>query len=116
MRGGRDEADKIAGLRHARTAIASGTDDATALAAAGFVMGVFSKDYKAAAGVIERALSINPSSAAAHYSGRSNPRFQRQLRCRDRARQSCAAAEPIRSVGFCSPYSARTCGGLGGPL
>jgi adenylate cyclase len=69
MRGGRDEADKIAGLRHARTAIASGTDDATALAAAGFVMGVLSKDYKAAAGVIERALSINPSSAAAHYWG-----------------------------------------------
>jgi adenylate cyclase len=38
MRGGFDEADKIAGLRHARTAIASGTDDATALAIAGMVI------------------------------------------------------------------------------
>jgi adenylate cyclase len=34
VRGGREEADKIAGLRHARAAIASGTDDATALAVA----------------------------------------------------------------------------------
>ena len=69
MRGGRDEADKVAGLRHARTAIASGTDDATALAVAAFVMGYLSKDYKTATSVIERALSLNPSSAAAHYWG-----------------------------------------------
>jgi adenylate cyclase len=69
MRGGRDEADKIAGLRHARTAIASGTDDATALAVAAFAMGILSKEYKAAVSVIERALSLNPSSAAAHYWG-----------------------------------------------
>jgi adenylate cyclase len=64
MRGGVDEADKIAGLRHARVAIASGTDDATALAVAAFVMGYLSKDYKTATSVIERALSLNPSSAA----------------------------------------------------
>ena len=69
MRGGFDEADKIAGLRHARAAIASGTDDATALAVAAFVMGYLSKDYKTAMSAIERALSLNPSSAAAHYLG-----------------------------------------------
>ena len=69
MRGGRDEADKIAGLRHARAAIASGTDDATALAVAAFALGILSKDYKTAVSVIERALSLNPSSAAAHYWG-----------------------------------------------
>ena len=69
MRGGRDEADKVAGLRHARVAIASGTDDATALAVAAFVMGYLSKDYKTATSIIERALSLNPSSAAAHYWG-----------------------------------------------
>ena len=38
MRGGYDEHEKIAGLRHARIAIASGTDDATALAIAAFVV------------------------------------------------------------------------------
>jgi adenylate cyclase len=69
MRGGREEADKIAGLRHARAAIASGTDDATALAVAAFALGILSKDYKTAVSVIERALSLNPSSAAAHYWG-----------------------------------------------
>jgi adenylate cyclase len=69
MRGGFDEADKIAGLRHARAAIASGTDDATVLAVAAFVIGYLSKDHKAALGAIERALSLNPSSAAALYWG-----------------------------------------------
>ena len=69
IRAGRDEADKIAGLRHARAAIASGTDDATALAVAAFALGILSKDYKTAVSVIERALSLNPSSAAAHYWG-----------------------------------------------
>ena len=69
IRGGRDEADKAAGIRHARAAIASGTDDATALAVAAFALGILSKDYKTAVSVIERALSLNPSSAAAHYWG-----------------------------------------------
>jgi TolB-like protein len=69
IRGGRDEADKTAGLQHARAAIASGTDDATALAVAAFALGILSKDYKTAVSVIERALSLNPSSAAAHYWG-----------------------------------------------
>ena len=68
-RAGREGADKIAGLRHARAAIASGTDDATALAVAAFALGILSKDYKTAVSVIERALSLNPSSAAAHYWG-----------------------------------------------
>ena len=62
-RGGRDEAHKIAGLRDARTANASETDDATALAVAAFAMGMLSKDYKAAVSVFERALSLNPSCA-----------------------------------------------------
>jgi TolB-like protein/class 3 adenylate cyclase/Tfp pilus assembly protein PilF len=69
MRGGHDEADKAAGVRHARAAITSGTDDATALAIAGFVMGYLGKDSKAALGAIERALSLNPSSATALYFG-----------------------------------------------
>ena len=69
MRGGFDEADKIAGLRHARTAIESGTDDATSLAVAALVIAALSKDYKAALSAIERALSLNPSSATALYWG-----------------------------------------------
>src|SRR5271168_4523753 len=68
-RGGFDEADKVAGLRHSRAAIASGTDDATALAVAAFVISNLSKDHKVALGAIERALSLNPSSAMALYWG-----------------------------------------------
>jgi adenylate cyclase len=69
MRGGVDEADKLAGLRHAHTAIASGTDDATTLAVAALVIASLSKDHKAALSAIERALSLNPSSATALYWG-----------------------------------------------
>ena len=69
MRGGYDEPEKIAALRHARIAIASGTDDATALAVAALVIAALSKDYKAALSAIERALSLNPSSATALYWG-----------------------------------------------
>ena len=69
MRGGFDEADKKAGLRHAHMAIASGSDDATTLAVAALVIAILSKDHKAALSAIERALSLNPSSATAHYWG-----------------------------------------------
>ena len=67
MRAGFDEADRTAGLRHARAAISSGTDDATALVMAGFVINNLSGDRSAALGAMERALSINPSCATALY-------------------------------------------------
>ncbi len=69
MRGGFSEADKTAGLKHARIAIASGTDDATALAVAAFVIAWLSEDQRTALSAIERALSLNPSSATALYWG-----------------------------------------------
>ena len=65
--GGLDDADKIAGLRHARAAIASAGDDATALATAALVIGHLGKDHEAAIGSIKSALAINSSSAMAHY-------------------------------------------------
>jgi tetratricopeptide (TPR) repeat protein len=69
MRSGFDEADRIAGLRHARAANASGTDDATALSIAALVIAHLDRDYEAALSAIERALSLNASSATAHYWG-----------------------------------------------
>ena len=66
---GFDEAEKIAGLRHARAAIASTTDDATALAIAAMVIAHLGRDYEAASNAIERALSFNGASAAALYFG-----------------------------------------------
>jgi len=67
--GGFDEADRIAGLRHARSALANDVDDATALAVGANVTGFLGKDALAALNAIERALSCNPSSAIAYYFG-----------------------------------------------
>src|SRR5208282_1283697 len=61
MRGGFDEADKTSGLRHARAVLASGTDDATALAVAGFVISILAHEHETALRAIERALFLNPS-------------------------------------------------------
>ena len=66
-RGGFDEADKRAALTHAQATIASDTDDAAALAVAGWVTIVLSKEHDMALNAIERALSLNPSCAMAHY-------------------------------------------------
>ena len=64
-----DDADRIAGLRHARIAIAEEVDDARALAVAAMAIAHLAKDVEAALAAIERALSLNPSSAVAHYFG-----------------------------------------------
>ena len=69
MRGGFDEADRIAGLDRARASIASGTDDAASLAVAALVVSHLAKERETAANTIERALSLNPSSAMALYFG-----------------------------------------------
>jgi TolB-like protein/class 3 adenylate cyclase len=63
------EADKIVGLKHARAAIASDVDDATALAVAALVIGILAHDRDAALNAIERAVSVNPSAAAAYFHG-----------------------------------------------
>ncbi len=69
MRGGFDEADRIAGLDRARASIASGTDDAASLAVAALVISHLAKERETAANTIERALALNPSSAAALFFG-----------------------------------------------
>ncbi len=67
--GGFGEADKMVGLEHARAATANSVDDATALAVGAMVIGLLGKNAGAALDAIERALSFNPSSAAALYFG-----------------------------------------------
>jgi adenylate cyclase len=66
---GSDEADRSAALKHARVAIASDVDDATALAAGALVIGLLAHDTVAALAAIERAVSVNPSAAAAYFHG-----------------------------------------------
>jgi adenylate cyclase len=66
-RGGLDKADKDAALFHARAAIASDIDDAAALAVAGWIIIVLTKEHEMALNAIERALTLNASCATAHY-------------------------------------------------
>jgi len=63
------EAERNAGVHHARAVIASSTDDATALAIAALPMLHLAKDHEAALSTIERALSLNASCATALYMG-----------------------------------------------
>jgi hypothetical protein len=58
---------KIAAERMVRHQTTS--SDATALAVSAQVIGLFGKDTACALDAIERALSLNPSSAAAHFFG-----------------------------------------------
>ena len=67
IQGGHREEDKIAGLKHARAAIAGAGDDATALATAAMVMGHLGWEHRAAIDTIKSALAINPSSATVNY-------------------------------------------------
>jgi adenylate cyclase len=69
MRGGFDEADRVAGLERARASIASGTDDAASLAVAALVISHLGKERETASSTVERALSLNPSCAVALYFG-----------------------------------------------
>ena len=68
-RAGFDEADKAAGIAHARAVTASDADDATALAIAAFAITMLGKDHTTALSAIERAVSLNPSCATALYFG-----------------------------------------------
>jgi len=61
------EAERLAGVKHARIVIASTTDDATALAIAAIGISHLDRDYTAAVSAIERALSLNASCATALY-------------------------------------------------
>jgi adenylate cyclase len=66
LRGGLVEEARITALSHARLAIAAGSDDATALAIAGLVIGFLDPlDYATSLDAFERSLTLSPSSALA---------------------------------------------------
>ena len=65
LRGGLATEERLAALSHARIALATGGDDATALALAAFIVGIFEHDYETALNAFDKAFSLNPSSALA---------------------------------------------------
>jgi adenylate cyclase len=66
-RSGLKEVDRVRALSHAHWVIGSTTDDAAALAMAGYVISLLSRDHEAALNAIDRALVSNPSCATALY-------------------------------------------------
>jgi TolB-like protein len=69
LRGGLQEEHRTASIRHAESAIAHGHDDASALAFAGFVIGMDKHDRAAAFTAFDAALSVSPSSALTYILG-----------------------------------------------
>jgi adenylate cyclase len=69
IRGGNRPEDSAAAIRHAHAAIASGGDDATALAIAGFVSATVGRDDAAARDAFDRALVLSPSNIFARGYG-----------------------------------------------
>src|SRR5437764_898200 len=65
LRAGLQEETRIAALRHARLAIAGGSDDAAALATAGFVIAVCGQDYLTALTAFDRSFALSSSLALA---------------------------------------------------
>jgi adenylate cyclase len=69
LRGGLQENHRAASIRHAGSAIAYGHHDASALAFAGFVIGMDKHDQAAALAAFDAALSVSPSSALTYILG-----------------------------------------------
>jgi adenylate cyclase len=68
-RGGGQEVNRRAAIRHAEEAIAHGRDDAIALTFGGFSLGVVAHDRDAALNAFEAALAISPSCAPTYIFG-----------------------------------------------
>ena len=69
LRAGFHEQDRAAAIRHAHAARMHGRDDATALALAGFVIGLVEHDRVAALEAFQVAMALSPSSALAYQLG-----------------------------------------------
>jgi len=69
LRGGFRLENRIAAIRHAHEALVHGRDDATALALAGFVLGLLEHDHATASEAFEAALALSPSSAFSYHLG-----------------------------------------------
>ena len=69
LRAGLQEVNRAASIRHARSAIVYGQDDALALTWAGFSIGMDEHNRAAAFAALEAALAISPSSALTYILG-----------------------------------------------
>jgi adenylate cyclase len=97
MRGRLLGGDKRAALHQARIAVATGGDDATALAFAAFMIGILEHDYDSAFDAFERALALSPSSAIALSFSAIIHAWAGDYRQRSSRRSNlCASARSVR--------------------
>jgi len=69
LRAGLQETNRLTSIRHAKSAIAHGQDDALALTLAGFSIGMDGHDHVAAFTALDAALAVSPSSALTYILG-----------------------------------------------
>jgi TolB-like protein/Tfp pilus assembly protein PilF len=69
VHGGSSEENRTAAMRHARTAVSRGRDDATALAFGAFVLAMVEHDRVTAFEAFEQALALSPSSSLTLFTG-----------------------------------------------
>jgi TolB-like protein/Tfp pilus assembly protein PilF len=102
FRGGFNEADAAAGVRHARAAVTHGGEDATALAVAAIPLLHLGHDFEAASGAIARALALNGSSATALYFGAHIHAFAGDAALAEDYANRALRLSPFDSVAFCA--------------
>jgi len=100
LRAGFQEASRTASIRHARSAIVHGQDDALALTWAGFSLGMDAHDHAAAFTTLEAALAVSPSSALTYILGSVILGWGGRSRTRDRMERTRHSPEPVRFVGL----------------
>jgi TolB-like protein len=102
LRGGQNAEDRVAAIRHARSAIAHGQDDALALAFAGFILGIDAHDRAAAFAAFDAALAISPSTALTYIFGSIILRFAGDDRASEWAERGLRLSplDPWRSSAF----------------
>jgi len=105
LRGGGGAEHRAASIRHAEAAIEHGHDDASALAFAGFVLGMDKHDRAAAFAAFEAALSVSPSSALTYILGSLILAFggepERAIEWSDRGLR-LSPLDPYRNAAFVS--------------
>lgn len=100
LRAGLREASRADSIRHARSAVAHGQDDALALTLAGFSIGMDGHDRSAAFTALDAALAISPSSALTYILGSVMLGWGGDADRRHRMEPARHAAQPVRLLGL----------------
>jgi adenylate cyclase len=106
LRGGLHDEARAAGLRHARLAMATGGDDAAALAVAGFVIGILERDYQTAFNAFDRDRAESFFGAGIRLQ-LVHPGMGRGQRDICRARRNRNPPQPVRSTNLLPPHRFR---------